>query len=381
MKHVALLLISFLGSGLALGQVTSIQAEMIADHNVTGIPQLAGMKTYHVYVEMTNETDEISAVFGDSSAPLSIASSEAFYQSPLGSNFGWNISAAVLAFFPELNYDSWLTIGVSNNSAPTLANSIGLDAGFAGFNSGGDFVVDDAIGGSVFTLFGDASAAAGEDLRVLIAQLTTAGDITGIVNVQMFIGGLQSQSLQHIGLPIEMVAGCGDPAACNYDPAEDPSAVAECVYPETCFDCAGDCIDANGDGTCDCDESPGCTNPFADNFDAEATSDDGSCVVGGCVYISAANYNPEATYDDMSCVFGGCTNAAALNFDPAAVIEDGSCLVLGCMDPVGLNFNPVANTPGVCQYSAICMSDLDGDGYVDVFDLLLMFESYGYYCE
>ena len=99
------------------------------------------------------------------------------------------------------------------------------------------------------------------------------------------------------------------------------------------------------------------------------------------MYMSAANYNPEATYDDLSCVFAGCTNAMALNFDPAAVLEDGSCLYLGCMDPVGLNFDPVANVSGACDYSAVCMSDLDGDGYVDVFDLLLMFEAYGYDCE
>jgi hypothetical protein len=51
------------------------------------------------------------------------------------------------------------------------------------------------------------------------------------------------------------------------------------------------------------------------------------------------------------------------------------------MDPVGLNFDPVANVSGACEYSAVCMSDLDGDGYVDVFDLLLMFEAYGYDCE
>ena len=140
-------------------------------------------------------------------------------------------------------------------------------------------------------------------------------------------------------------------------------------------------VDANGNGTCDCDEFPGCTNPMADNYDGGATSDDGSCIIGGCMYLSAANFNPEATYDDLSCVFAGCTHALALNFDPAAVLEHGSCLFLGCMDPVGLNFDPVANVSGTCDYSAVCMSDLDGDGYVDVFDLLLMFEAYGYDCE
>ena len=381
MKHVALLLACACASGLAFGQVTAIQAELVADHNNTDIPELAGMKTYHVFAQMTNEADEISAVFGDSSAPLSITSTDAFYQSALGANFGWNINASVLAFFPEVSYDSWLTIGVTDSNSSTLANSIGLDAGLASFNSGGDFVVDDSIGGSVFTLFGDENAAAGDDLKVLIAQLTTAGDISGIINIQMFIDGVQNQSMQAIGLPILMPQGCGDEAACNFDPAFDPEMTAECVYPTECVDCIGACWDENANGLCDCDEYPGCTNASADNYDPAASSDDGSCIVGGCIYINAANYNPDATYDDESCVFAGCTNAFALNFDPSAILDDGSCLLLGCMDPVGLNFDPIANVAGACDYSAVCMSDLDGDGYVDVFDLLLMFESYGYDCE
>jgi hypothetical protein len=381
MKHLALLFACACACGLLHGQVTAVQAELVADHNTTGIAELAGMKTYHVFAQMSNEADEISAVFGDISAPLSIASTEAFYQSDLGANFGWNINASVLAFFPDVNYDSWLTIGVTDSNSSTLANSIGLEAGFAGFNSGGDFVVDDAIGGSVFTLFGDENAAAGEDLKVLIAQLTTAGEISGIVNIQMFIDGMQNQSMQAIGLPILMPQGCGDEAACNYDPTFGPETLDDCVYPDSCSDCNGECLDANANSVCDCDEFIGCTNPAADNYDASASADDGSCILGGCIYINAANYNPDATYDDESCVFAGCTNALALNFDPTAILEDGSCLLLGCMDPVGLNFDPIANVSGACDYSVVCMSDLDGDGYVDVFDLLLMFESYGYDCE
>jgi hypothetical protein len=381
MKHAALLLACCVVSGLALGQVTGIHAEVIANHDTTGIPGLEGMKTYHVYAQMTNATDELSAVFGDIATPLHVNSTEGFYQSALGADFGWALNAAVLPFFPEANYDSWFTIGATNNSMGSLAGAIGLDMALASFNSGGNFIVDDAIGGSVFTLLGDANAVAGADERVLIAQLTTAGEITGSVNVQMFIEGLQSQSEQVLAMPIQLPQGCGDAAACNYDPAFGPEDTSECSYPDDCSDCDGNCIDANGNGTCDCDEFPGCTNPMADNYDSAATSDDGSCIIGGCMYMSAANYNPEATYDDQSCVFAGCTNAMALNFDPAAILEDGSCLYLGCMDPVGLNFDPVANVSGACDYSAVCMSDLDGDGYVDVFDLLLMFEAYGYSCE
>jgi len=381
MKHAALLLACCIVSGLAIGQVTGIHAEVIANHDTTGIPGLEGMKTYRVYAQMTNETDEFSALFGDISTPLYINSTQGFYQSDFGTDLGWLITPSMLATFPEVQYDSWFTIGMTDNSVSGYATSIGLEAAFSSFNTGGNFVVDDAIGGSVFTVAGSPNAIAGPDLRVLIAQLTTTGDITGSVNVQVFVEGMAAQEMDGLAMPIELPQGCGDAEACNYDPAFGPEDTAECLYPDACEDCAGDCIDANDNGTCDCDEFPGCTNPMADNFDDTATADDGSCIIGGCMYMSAANYIPEATYDDLSCVFAGCTYATALNFDPTAVLEDGSCLYLGCMDPMGLNFDPVANVSGTCEYSAVCMSDLDGDGYVDVFDLLLMFEAYGYDCE
>ena len=59
----------------------------------------------------------------------------------------------------------------------------------------------------------------------------------------------------------------------------------------------------------------GCTDETACNYDAEATTDDGSCDFTsclGCTDAEACNYNPEATLDDGSCVMpdpvDGCTD-------------------------------------------------------------------------
>jgi hypothetical protein len=48
---------------------------------------------------------------------------------------------------------------------------------------------------------------------------------------------------------------------------------------EVCVDATGHLCeeDTDGDGVCDADEIPGCTNAQADNFNAAATDDDGSC--------------------------------------------------------------------------------------------------------
>ncbi len=48
----------------------------------------------------------------------------------------------------------------------------------------------------------------------------------------------------------------------------------------------------------------GCTNPDADNYNPDATTDDGSCEIPGCTDETATNYNADATYDDGTCIVG-----------------------------------------------------------------------------
>ena len=72
--------------------------------------------------------------------------------------------------------------------------------------------------------------------------------------------------------------GCTDELACNYNPdavADDSS----CTYSDGITDCDGNCInDADGDGICDENEDvEGCTDPAAENFNPNATVENGSC--------------------------------------------------------------------------------------------------------
>ena len=92
--------------------------------------------------------------------------------------------------------------------------------------------------------------------------------------------------------------------------------------------------------------------------------DDGDDVVEilGCTYAAANNYNSEATKDDGSCEYDpgfepvdGCTNPAATNYNSAATRDDGSCTmpdtVMGCMDEAANNYNSAAEEDdGSCDY-------------------------------
>ena len=79
--------------------------------------------------------------------------------------------------------------------------AIDATAQFVG-GPGNDITVDDASGGAWYTPFPgtvnpeDHVAFAGEDLRVLLAQFTTAGIINGQFQVQVFVEGSQGDEFR-----------------------------------------------------------------------------------------------------------------------------------------------------------------------------------------
>jgi len=74
---------------------------------------------------------------------------------------------------------------------------------------------------------------------------------------------------------------------------------------------------------------------MSEYLNCEITDNDPSEIIFGCIDPLANNYNPEATVDDGSCVypstnFSGCTDPYASNYSSSASIDDGSCVYLDC---------------------------------------------------
>ena len=71
MKQILLSAVACLIAISGSSQLIEIVSEVYAEHDGIEIPALEGMTTYRVYAVLTNELDEISAVYGDVSSPLS----------------------------------------------------------------------------------------------------------------------------------------------------------------------------------------------------------------------------------------------------------------------------------------------------------------------
>ncbi|MGB1099270.1 MAG: hypothetical protein ACPGYS_00015 [Flavobacteriales bacterium] len=357
---------------------------------VSADPLGTGETTYRIYANFSSNDVEVTAMYGTDTEPWILDGDAAFYQDALGSDFGGSINPLFFGSFPSLEYDTWWTIGAQPGDADGLNNAFDPAlTSFADWNSGGDFVVNTFIGGSIFIVPGANGQGNPINGRVLLGQVTTSGTTNATINLQFRDANQDSFYASGMTLTFPVAgAGCNDPLACNYD--ENAEGDADCIFPAEFYDCDGCINDTDGDGVCDelevlgCTDNTacnfninateddgscqsldacgvcggdnsscsGCTNPAADNYDPTALFDDGSCVISGCTNPAADNYNPDATNDDGSCIISGCTNPDADNYDPAANNDDGSCIISGCTNAIADNYNPEANNDdGSCIIS------------------------------
>ena len=360
-------------------------------HAVHTEGDLAGLTTYRLYFQTPNSDDMVTSFTGNSEWPLELSTTTSFYQHPGG---GWSAefqTAFALGVFPDLAYDSYVTLNLDGPASGNgELNPTALPGSWVSeFNSGASIQIDDLAGSGWYVTPDGSNIMVDENNRVLFAQLTTDGTISGQFRVQVFPNG---DNINDERVDVSFVqpscGGCMDAEACNYEPLANYDD-GSCTYQANDnLDCDGVCFaDADGDGVCDADEVAGCTEALACNYDAMATDDDGSCYypissaydcdgncffdadgdgvcnqneVLGCTNPVACNYNEAATEENGSCFYAqsgydcdgnclndadgdgvcdefevvGCTDASACNFDASNTEDDGSCDFCSCGDPI-----------------------------------------------
>ena len=131
--------------------------------------------TYRIYATI-DAGGEVDAVYGDDVNALSIQSTTSFYQNQFG-GYG-TPSAALFDFFPSLEFDSFVTIGLLNDTGDAMLD-IGID--WTDFEGNGG-----AITTTNGTWFATPNEAQVQEVggRVLIGQFTSDGDVSGCLSLQ-----------------------------------------------------------------------------------------------------------------------------------------------------------------------------------------------------
>ena len=345
-------------------------------------PAAAEGTTYRFYVNLTDATDRMSAVFGDNESNLIVNTPDGAFNA--SSNASWSaagINPAFLSFFPEMADDTYATIGLDG---PASASDIvgALDPSIVEdvdhtvtpyFLTNGATLLDASslIGASWYVLSTAVNGLPNSDMRVLVLQVTTTGTISGTINYQVFPLGVGADETQ-ISLDFNgagtyggssstlNVCGCVDESAINYDPYADYND-SSCVY-----------------------EIYGCLDNTACNFAAEANTDDDSCLINDECGVCGGSGIPSSDcdcdgnqLDELDVCGGDCVS----DFNSNGICDVDE--ILGCTYPTAINYNPEATIDdSSCEGTfSSCPSDLSGNGNVGSEDLLLFLADFDLSCD
>ena len=153
---------------------------------------LNGFVTYKVYADFTNPTDVLSAIYSDVASlgtiPMEIDASCGCHN-PVDGSAAMDASNSSEFWEGTLmyQYDTYWTIGMdSGNADGTLPLTIGLDDPEICSASESD--------GALFVTGALVNSIAGDDLRILIAQVTTCGDWCLGANFSVYVEGDQADN-------------------------------------------------------------------------------------------------------------------------------------------------------------------------------------------
>ena len=212
----------------------------------------AGSTTYRVYVHLSDPTDQLIGVYGTAGSPLNISTDSEFYfdgfsqSNPPVSSY---LNPAMLPFFPELEYSTFVAIdsefGDDNTNISTLSDGSNVDGYWMGGPS--QFVINTDVGGGWFNSYPPSYVENNEEINLqLVGQFTVLNSsvINGAINVQAKTTEVEIHDHVEIATGLTFssdditIWGCTDSTAINYNPEADFSD-GSCISP----------ADFDGDGT------------------------------------------------------------------------------------------------------------------------------------
>ena len=179
--------------GILTGSIANAQYSLVVETE----PSVSSeMLRYQIYLKFENPTDRLSAIYGTDLDHMWIEAPEGVFNSPF--NGGWSAAGMNSQFFeamPTLEDDSYATINLTTSAIhspegsqdPMMVEDRGDPwATFFTENGATRLDINTLIGGSWFALKTASNGLPDKNNRILIAQITTSGSLSGEINAQIF---------------------------------------------------------------------------------------------------------------------------------------------------------------------------------------------------
>lgn len=357
-----------------------VETYYISDANdatdTTGGALAIGSRTYRVFLDLCSDCS-LRAIYGDEDHQLSISSTAVIFNNrDRGRVYGHDINHNALDE-NTAGLDSWLAMGAGSNQRAGIPKELDQDGSVIGGanNDGGSEMIPEGllnnsdqtigiplierdglmpfdgvpalppnfnmIGEDPSSVFGDSTAAysfTSNDVRIgcstpgvqgatpenliLIAQITTTGELTFKLNIEVERGD---------GSVVSFVSSDD-----VIHPGETPNGLLS--YPPVC----------------------GCTDPNFLEYEASAGCDDGSCttaIVYGCLDTLACNYSMDANFHVQELCCFGPDNCNGL--DPSLI-----CPGVGLSEYTSVSLFTIAPNPVADRFQLVIPAGVDVERYV-----------------
>ena len=243
-----------------------IAAELVGV-NLVPSESVGANRTFRVWAVMP-EGWRLEAIAGNSTQVLSFTTDGSFYQDTFGGGTSLSINAAFISMAPDLEWDSWITIGSRDSSgtgAPGTSNSLGyIGLELSEFELGNNIVSDnggcwvlpiheqgDAIG------FTDGCGRSGNG--VLIGQFTLLGEGATLAGSVLLQGANTSGETWQRDVPSftidpDGVSDAIPQVACSADIDSDGEVNVNDLLALLASWSTGACADISGDARVDQDD-------------------------------------------------------------------------------------------------------------------------------
>jgi len=174
------------GASAGLVDLVSDIVGVNAIQTVPGQPDQPESWSMRLYAVLDSGTDTLEQMYGTAAHPILISTSAQFYQNTFGGPTSLDIDPADFVALPDLQWDSWITLGADSMFDNDLQVS---GTSFAAFNTGSALYAPAGVWSVPSGSAQSSPSFINGQWRVLIGQFSFIGSLDSTLHVQLNLSG------------------------------------------------------------------------------------------------------------------------------------------------------------------------------------------------